>query len=87
MVAEEKDVDYELIPTMPHADNIKAINPTGKVPRMPDGAFELSESQVIALHRYKFRQSSVDLGKCRQSSQSRTVGLYCCTRNRSIFDS
>ena len=54
MVAEEKDVDYELIPTMPHADNIKAINPTGKVPGMRDGDFELSESQVIVLHRYEF---------------------------------
>ena len=35
MVAEEKGVEYELIDTAPHAEDIKAISPTGKVPGMP----------------------------------------------------
>jgi len=34
MVAEEKGVEYELIDTAPHAEDIKVISPTGKVPGM-----------------------------------------------------
>ena len=48
MVAEEKGVKYELTDTAPHAEEIKAISPTGKVPGMLHAGFELSESQAIA---------------------------------------
>ena len=48
MVAEEKGVEYELIDTAPHAQDIKVISPTGKVPGMRHAGFNLSESQAIA---------------------------------------
>ena len=48
MVAEEKGVEYALITTAPHAEDIKVISPTGKVPGMRHAGFNLSESQAIA---------------------------------------
>ena len=48
MVAEEKGIEYELLATMPHSEEINAISPTGKVPGLRHGDLQLSESQPIA---------------------------------------
>ena len=47
MAAHEKGVDYELVPAMPHTDEVKAIHPLGKVPVMRHGDVELAESEAI----------------------------------------
>lgn len=43
----EKGVDYEQVSAMPHADEVKAINPLGKVPVIRHDGFELAESMAI----------------------------------------
>lgn len=48
MAAHEKGVAYELVPEMPHSDVVNGISPTGKVPVMRHGDFELAESRAIA---------------------------------------
>ncbi len=48
MVAHEKGVDYELMPAMPHSDEVNAIHPLGKVPVMRHDHVELAESEVIS---------------------------------------
>ena len=47
MAAHEKGVDYELVPAMPHTDEVMAIHPLGKVPVMRHGDVELAESEAI----------------------------------------
>lgn len=47
MAAHEKGADYELIPAMPHSDEVNAIHPLGKVPVMRHNGVELAESEVI----------------------------------------
>ena len=49
MAAHEKGVNYELVPAMPHTDEVKAIHPLGKVPVMRHGNVELAESEAIVL--------------------------------------
>ena len=48
MVAEEKNIAYELIPAAPHSDDIRMMSPTGKVPGMRHRDLQISESQAIA---------------------------------------
>ena len=48
MVAEEKNIAYELIPAAPHSDDIRTMSPTGKVPGMQHRDLQISESQAIA---------------------------------------
>ncbi|WP_158292163.1 glutathione S-transferase family protein [Paracraurococcus ruber] len=47
LAAAEKGVPHSLLPLMPHAPEVKAINPTGKVPAMRHGAVTLGESRAI----------------------------------------
>lgn len=44
---EELEQDYENIPTSPHTDEVKAINPSGKVPALIDGDDVILDSAAI----------------------------------------
>jgi glutathione S-transferase len=48
MACEEKGVPYELKPLPPHAPEVLAIHPFGKIPALRHGDFELCESKAIA---------------------------------------
>lgn len=50
MVCEEKAIPYDLKPSPPHAPDVTAIHPFGKVPVMRHGDFELCESKAIATY-------------------------------------
>jgi glutathione S-transferase len=50
MVCEEKSIPYQLIPSRPHAAEVAAIHPFGKIPVMRHGDFELCESKAIATY-------------------------------------
>jgi glutathione S-transferase len=50
MVCEEKAIPYELKPAPPHAPEVLAIHPFGKIPVMRHGEFELCESKAIATY-------------------------------------
>jgi glutathione S-transferase len=50
MVCEEKGVPYDLKPERPHAPDVTAIHPFGKIPVMRHGDFELCESKAIATY-------------------------------------
>jgi len=50
MVCEEKAIPYELKPSPPHAPEVTAIHPFGKIPVMRHGDFELCESKAIATY-------------------------------------
>jgi glutathione S-transferase len=50
MVCEEKSVDYELRPVLPHSPEVLAIHPFGKVPVMRHGNVALCESKAIATY-------------------------------------
>jgi glutathione S-transferase len=50
IVAEEKGIEYDLIPARPHAEEVAAIHPLGKVPVMRHGDLELFESRAIAAY-------------------------------------
>jgi glutathione S-transferase len=50
MVCEEKGIDYELKPAPPHAPEVSAIHPFGKIPVMRHDGFELCESKAIATY-------------------------------------
>src|SRR5215467_16246535 len=50
MVCEEKGILYELKPSRPHAPEVTAIHPFGKIPVMRHGDFELCESKAIATY-------------------------------------
>jgi glutathione S-transferase len=47
MACEEKGVPYELKPVPPHAPEVAAIHPFGKIPVMRHGDLELCESKAI----------------------------------------
>jgi glutathione S-transferase len=48
MVAHEKNAPYEFIVARPHAPEVKAIHPAGKIPVMRHGDTTLFESRAIA---------------------------------------
>jgi len=48
MAAQEKGVDYELVPEPPHSAPVKSIHPFGLVPVMRHDGLALAESQAIA---------------------------------------
>jgi glutathione S-transferase len=48
MVAEEKGVPYTLLAVRPHTEEVKALNPTGKIPAIRHDGLILSESLAIA---------------------------------------
>jgi glutathione S-transferase len=48
MAAHEKGVPYEHIPLPPHAPEVKAIHPAGRIPVMRHGETTLFESRAIA---------------------------------------
>ncbi len=50
MVCEEKAIAYDLKPAAPHAPDVMAIHPFGKIPVMRHGDFELCESKAIATY-------------------------------------
>lgn len=50
MVCEEKAISYELKPSPPHAAEVTAIHPFGKIPVMRHGDFQLCESKAIATY-------------------------------------
>jgi glutathione S-transferase len=50
MVCEEKSIPYQHILSRPHASDVTAIHPFGKVPVMRHGEFELCESKAIATY-------------------------------------
>src|SRR5215831_14304894 len=50
MVCEEKAIPYELKPSPPHAPEVAAIHPFGKIPVMRHSDFELCESKAIATY-------------------------------------
>jgi glutathione S-transferase len=50
MACEEKGVAYELSPAMPHAPEVLAIHPFGKIPVLRHGDFVLCESKAIATY-------------------------------------
>jgi len=50
MVCEEKGIPYDLKPAAPHAPDVLAIHPFGKIPVMRHGDFELCESKAIATY-------------------------------------
>src|SRR6185312_6044135 len=47
MACEEKGIPYDLIPVRPHAPEVEAIHPLGKVPAMRHGDLTLCESKAI----------------------------------------
>jgi glutathione S-transferase len=50
MVCEEKGIDYELKAAPPHAPEVAAVHPFGKIPVMRHDGFELCESKAIATY-------------------------------------
>jgi glutathione S-transferase len=50
MACEEKGIDYDLVPAMPHSPEVDAIHPFGKIPVMRHGEFELCETKAIATY-------------------------------------
>ncbi len=50
MACEEKGVAYELSPAMPHAPEVLAIHPFGKIPVLRHGDVTLCESKAIATY-------------------------------------
>jgi glutathione S-transferase len=50
MVCEEKGIAYELAPVPPHAPEVQAVHPFGKIPAMRHGDFALYESKAIATY-------------------------------------
>jgi glutathione S-transferase len=50
MACEEKGIAYTLTPAMPHAPEVAAIHPFGKIPAMRHGDFTLCESKAIATY-------------------------------------
>jgi glutathione S-transferase len=50
MVCEEKGIEYDLQPVPPHAPEVAAIHPFGKIPVMRHGDFEVCESKAIATY-------------------------------------
>ena len=50
MVCEEKSIPYDLKPAPPHAPDVSAIHPFGKIPVMRHGDFELCELKAIATY-------------------------------------
>src|SRR5579863_5252616 len=46
----EKGIDYELVPQPPHAPDVAAVHPFGKIPVMRHGDFSLCESKAIATY-------------------------------------
>jgi glutathione S-transferase len=50
MACEEKGVPYQLKPLPPHAPEVAAIHPFGKIPVLKHGDFELCESKAIATY-------------------------------------
>ena len=50
MLCEEKGIPYDLKPAAPHAPEVSAIHPFGKIPVMRHGDFELCESKAIATY-------------------------------------
>ena len=50
MVCEEKGIPYDLKAAPPHAPDVTAIHPFGKIPVMRHGDFELCESKAIATY-------------------------------------
>jgi glutathione S-transferase len=50
MVCEEKSIPYDLKPFAPHAPEVSAIHPFGKIPAMRHNGFELCESNAIATY-------------------------------------
>ncbi|MEM7253393.1 MAG: glutathione S-transferase family protein [Pseudomonadota bacterium] len=53
---EEKGADYKLVQAMPHADEVKAINPLGKIPVLRHDGLEIAESMAIT----RYIESVVD---------------------------
>jgi glutathione S-transferase len=50
MVLEEKGVGYQLVPSMPHSDEIYAINPFGKVPAFQHDEITMYETVAISTY-------------------------------------
>lgn len=50
MALEEKGIAYDLKPAAPHTPEVNAISPTGKIPVLRHGDFELCESMAIAAY-------------------------------------
>jgi glutathione S-transferase len=50
MLCAEKGVEYDYDPARPHAPNVAAIHPFGKIPVMRHGDLELCESKAIATY-------------------------------------
>jgi glutathione S-transferase len=50
MVCEEKSIPYEFKPGPPHAPEVTAIHPFGKIPVMRHGDLELCETNAIATY-------------------------------------
>ena len=50
IVAEEKEVPYELVPLGPHTPDVDAIHPFGRIPVLRHGDLRLCESRAIAFY-------------------------------------
>ncbi|MFL6620494.1 MAG: glutathione S-transferase family protein, partial [Povalibacter sp.] len=50
IACEEKGIDYELAPVMPHGPEVLGIHPLGKIPAMRHGDVLLGESRAICLY-------------------------------------
>ena len=50
LVCEERGIDYDLNPVLPHSPEVMAIHPFGKIPAMRHGDFALCESKAIATY-------------------------------------
>ena len=50
MVLEEKGVAYQLVPSMPHSDEVYALHPFGKVPAFQHGDVSLCETVAISTY-------------------------------------
>jgi glutathione S-transferase len=50
MACEEKGIAYELVPHPPHAPDVAAVHPFGKIPVMRHGDLSLCESKAIATY-------------------------------------
>jgi len=50
IVAEEKEVPYELVPLGPHTPDVDALHPFGRIPVLRHGDVTLCESRAIACY-------------------------------------
>ena len=75
---EELEEDYRLVPSLPHAEDVRALNPSGKIPILLDGDAVLIESiaicQYLADKHAALTFPAGSLARARQDAFTQMIG-------------